>query len=322
MVDEVLPNLYRIEVPLPKNPLKSLNSYVITAPNRTLIVDTGLNRQECRAALQGGLSDLGIDLHRTDFFITHLHADHSGLVSSLASDRSIVYFNRPDADVVAYAGVWDDMLSFAGVNGFPQDQLRDAIEKHPGYRYGGSRNVSFTILGEGDVIRIGDYSFECVATPGHTGGHMCLYEASRKVLISGDHVLGDITPNISLWTETDNPLADYLASLDKVYQFDVALVLPGHRSLFTDLRRRIDELKHHHEVRTREVLTILADGPSDAFSVASRMTWDIECDSWDDFPVSQKWFATGEAIAHLKYLEDKGLVRREVRGSVAVFSLA
>jgi hypothetical protein len=41
------------------------------------------------------------------------------------------------------------------------------------------------------------------------------------------------------------------------------------------------------------------------------MTWDIVCDSFDQFPVSQKWFATGEAIAHLVYLEGIGRARTE-----------
>jgi hypothetical protein len=51
------------------------------------------------------------------------------------------------------------------------------------------------------------------------------------------------------------------------------------------------------------------------------MSWDILCDSWDLFPVSQKWFATGEAIAHLKYLMEKGVIRAEMRERRRVFSL-
>ena len=60
----------------------------------------------------------------------------------------------------------------------------------------------------------------------------------------------------------------------------------------------------------------------DAFRVASEMSWDILCDSWDLFPVSQKWFATGEAIAHLKYLKEKGIIRSEMRKQRIVFSLS
>ncbi|MGQ9677341.1 MAG: MBL fold metallo-hydrolase [Chloroflexota bacterium] len=321
MAEQILPNLYRIEVPLPNNPLKSLNSFVVIGPERNLIIDTGLNREECMRAMRQGLNELGVDLSHTDFYITHLHADHAGLVSGLASEASTIYFNQPDAEVIAYAGVWDDMLEFAGHHGFPRDELRDAIEKHPGYKYGGKRPVDLAIVRENDVIQVGQYRFLCVETAGHTRGHMCLYEPDKRILVAGDHILRDITPNISLWTESDNALGDYLASLDKVYDLDVQLVLPGHRSLVTNCRARIEELKHHHQVRAEEVLSILSEGSKHAFDVASRMTWDIECDSWDEFPVSQKWFATGEAIAHLKYLESRGAVRRDASGEVIFFSL-
>ena len=52
-------------------------------------------------------------------------------------------------------------------------------------------------------------------------------------------------------------------------------------------------------------------GEMNAFQVASRMTWDFDCESWEKFPVVQKWFATGEAIAHLKYLEELEKVARK-----------
>jgi len=171
------------------------------------------------------------------------------------------------------------------------------------------------------VLSVGDYRFEYVETPGHTKGHTCLYEPDRKILVAGDHILLDITPNISLWNYEQNALEEYLASLDKVYELDVRLVLPGHRRIFEDSRKRIRELKEHHQTRTQEVLSILEKGAMNAYQVASQMTWDIECESWDLFPVSQKWFATGEAIAHLKYLDEKGKIKRETRGDRVQFSM-
>ena len=150
---------------------------------------------------------------------------------------------------------------------------------------------------------------------------MCLYEPNREVLVSGDHILKDITPNIQLWSDEWNPLKEYLASLDKVYQFDIELVLPGHRSIFKNCKERINELKNHHQERSDEILSILRMGSKNAFQVASEMNWDIEYDSFDLFPVTQKWFATGEAIAHLKYLEEKGVVRREIWDHKILYSL-
>jgi hypothetical protein len=80
-------------------------------------------------------------------------------------------------------------------------------------------------------------------------------------------------------------------------------------------------LKDHHQRRLDEIISILEESSKTAFQVASQMSWDIICDSWDLFPVSQKWFATGEAIAHLKYLKEERIIQREMLRQRMVFSL-
>ena len=321
MIEEIAANLYKVDIPLPRNPLKSINSYMIKAPERNLIIDTGMNRKACMDVMQDGLDKLGVDLAITDFFITHLHADHFGLIGNLATESSKVYFNRPDGEQILSGGTWDDMIEFARVSGFPEDELQAALHNHPGYKYSSQRNMALTILEDGDEISVGDYMFRCVQTPGHTRGHMCLYEPGKKLFVSGDHILIDITPNIQLFSDEDDPLNDYLASLDKVYDLDIDLVLPGHRRLVKNCKERIRELKDHHKHRADEVLSILEEGARNAYQVASGMTWDITYESWDLFPVAQKWFATGEAIAHLKYLEEKGLILKERRDGKIAYSL-
>jgi glyoxylase-like metal-dependent hydrolase (beta-lactamase superfamily II) len=321
MIEEILLNLYRIEIPLPKNPLKAINSYVIKDSKRNLIIDTGWNQEECMEAMQAGLRELGVDIGKTDFFITHLHADHFGLVSNLITDTSKIYFNQPDADRFRSGFRLDDFVSVARLNGYPENELQKAIQAHPGLKFRSRADLTFHILKEGDTLSIGDYGFKCIETPGHTLGHMCLYEPNKKIFVSGDHILNDITPNIQLWFDEWNPLKEYLASLDKVYELDIELVLPGHRSIFKDCKKRIQELKHHHQDRLDEIVSILRKGSKNAFQVASKMSWDIMSESWDLFPVSQKWFATGEAMAHLKYLKEEGIIKSEMRKQKIVFSL-
>jgi len=321
MVEEILANLYKIEIPLPKSPLKALNSYVIKNTERNLIIDTGWNQEECMQAMQAGLKELGVDIEKTDFFVTHLHADHFGLVPNLITDSTKIYFNQPDADRFRFGFRLDEFLNFARLNGYPENELQTALQSHPGLKFRAKENLAFHILKEGDIIGIGNYVFKCIKTPGHTLGHMCLYEPNKKIFVSGDHILNDITPNIQLWSDEWNPLKEYLASLDKVYELDIELVLPGHRSVFKNCKERIQELKHHHQNRLDEIISILEKGNKNAFQVASKMSWDIISDSWDLFPVSQKWFATGEAIAHLKYLKEKGIIRTTIRKQRIVFSI-
>jgi glyoxylase-like metal-dependent hydrolase (beta-lactamase superfamily II) len=271
--------------------------------------------------MREGLQEIDVDLEKTDFFITHLHADHFGLVSELVTEKGKIFFNRPDTEIIEAKGGWEIMLNYGGLNGFPREALETALRSHPGYKFGSQWIPELNILSDDDAIAIGDYEFRCVETPGHTRGHTCLYEPEKKVLLSGDHILIDITPNIQCWSDQDNPLRKYLNSLDKVYDLEVDLVLPGHRRLFTNHRKRIVELKQHHQRRADEVLSILDGGPSNAFQVASQMTWDIAYETWEDFPLMQKWFATGEAIAHLRYLEEKGDISRTREAGVILFSL-
>lgn len=320
MCEEILPNLFRVKIPLPQSPLRSLNSYIIRDTDRSMIIDTGLNRKECLEAMMAGLHKLGIQLERTDIFITHLHADHFGLVTKLARDTSQIYFSRPERELMESWEGFEAMIEYAGKNGFPRDELRSALDKHPGAKYGSDWIPEMKLLDDNDSIHVGGYNFECISTPGHTLGHICLYEPNKKILIAGDHILIDITPNIQCWSDTQNPLKEYLSSLDKVAKLKVDLILPGHRRLIRNQNGRIAELKHHHENRLNEVLTILEKAPLNAFQVASRMTWDLKADSWDQFPVAQKWFATGEAISHLRHLEEAGKLVRNNGDEITLYS--
>lgn len=320
-MEEILPSLYKIEVPLPGSPLKATNSYVVKGTERSLIIDTGWNREDCMAALVSGLKECGVDLRQADLFITHMHADHSGLVSAIAVEGARIYFGRADAEIIRYITPehWDEMIDFAGRCGFPREELERAVGNHPGRKYNPSNSLNLHILKNSDTVSVGDYLFECIETPGHTPGHICLYEPDKKVFICGDHILFDITPNITLSSEERNPLKEYLLSLDKVYDLDVRLTLPGHRSTFRNHKERIQELKQHHRARLDEIISILAQGRQNAFQIASQMTWDIGYKSWDLFPPAQKLFAFGEALAHLKYLEEEGAVGRAIEGNWIIF---
>ena len=320
MTEEIAPDLYRIKIPLPDTPLKYLNAYVIRAEPRSLIVDTGLNHDMCFDAMQAGLAEIGVDINQADLFITHLHADHFGLVTRLATENTRVFFNRPDAEIIENWQGFEPMIRYAAQNGISEETLRASLKKHPGRKFGTDWRPPLRLLRDGQEMETGRYRWTCVHTPGHTQGHMCLYEPDHQILIAGDHLLIDITPNIQCWSEDDDPLRSYLASLEKVRQLEVKQVLPGHRRLFTNCRERIDELTSHHHQRLEEVMEILSRrGPLNALETASYMTWDIEADTWEAFPPAQKWFATGEAIAHLRFLETAGRLYRRTGEPVITY---
>jgi glyoxylase-like metal-dependent hydrolase (beta-lactamase superfamily II) len=324
-MEELYPNLFRIQIPLPKSPLKYLNSYLIKGDGRNLLIDTGMNQAECRDEMFSSLKKLQVDLTKTDFFITHMHSDHIGLLSSLLTDTSTAYLGREEAPLCNEANMKAlrrQVDKFYQDNGFPPDEYEKSLAKHPGRRYGFQGQIDFQTRNEGDTVEIGDYHFTCIETPGHSTGHLCLYEADKEILVSGDHILFDITPNITYWPTMENSLKEYLDSLEKVYPLSVKMVLPGHRRIMDNHQQRIREIQGHHRDRLNEILAALADGEKSVFDIVPHITWDVKYDASGAFPPSQKWFAFGETISHIKYLEAEAKIQKKTRGDKVVYSLS
>lgn len=302
MLEKVVENIYKVVVPLPGNPLKELNSYIITG-EKNLLIDTGFNKPECEKALRDAFDELGID--HVDLFLTHFHADHCGLVGKFASENSTIYMSSIDGELMnrgATSEYWAELDDLFTLYGMPRMGLGRNTEVHPGNEYSDGSQFELTLLEEGDVLEYGGYKLQVVLTPGHTPGHACLYDAADKILFCGDHILFNITPNICIEIGHENPLHDYFESLIKVEELDVDVLLTAHRAPVNDMHGRIKELYLHHKERLEEIDVILTDQWQTSYDIAGQMHWSIRAKSWEDFPPQQKWFATGEAIAHLQYL--------------------
>ncbi len=325
MVEEIAPHLYRIPIPLPDTLLASVNTYVLKGRERNLIIDTGMNLDPCMQAMDEGLRRIDVDTAKSDFFITHSHPDHCALVSRLVREGSVIYIDRREAEViesVRSGAMFADFQNFVRLTGFPESDLREILPPEVTGQSKIEQVRPFRFVRDGETLSVGDYRFRCVTTPGHSQGHTCLYEPEKRLLLAGDHLLCEITPGVQARSDTDDPLRDYLKSLDSIYPLDVRLVLPGHRDPFTGFRERIDELKEHHRARASEITAELEDGGKSVYEVASAITWNVvDSDSWGSVPDLHKLLATGEAFAHLKYLEGQRCVRREMREGRIVFSL-
>jgi glyoxylase-like metal-dependent hydrolase (beta-lactamase superfamily II) len=170
-------------------------------------------------------------------------------------------------------------------------------------------------LTDGEVLEFDGWVVEAIWTPGHTPGHLCLYERNHRVLFTGDHVLSRITPNCSLSQEDEeihrSPLAEYLASLNKVAAYDTAQALPAHEALIGDLPARCAELQVHHDERLEEVLDGIGEGVASASEISSKVTWNKP---YSTFNLFKKRSALGETLAHLRLLEQDGRVREHHEG--------
>lgn len=316
MPEQLFENLFIIKVPLPGNPLKNINSYLIKGVDRNLLIDTGFNMPVCYDALKKGLNDLNVNMKHTDIFLTHLHADHSGLASSIASDHTKVFIGETDKkgmESFFKTEHWNLINEKYLAFGFPQEELDENKSKNPAAIYMPANRIEYTGIWDGFVIDLGNYRLRCIGTPGHTPGHMCLYDQEHRILFSGDHILFDITPNITSWMDVEDSLGSYLQSLNKIKKLHIEFTLAAHRKAMGNCNSRIDELIHHHNVRLNEVYQIVSNfAVITTYDTASKMTWSIRAKNWAEFPVAQKWFAVGEASAHLEYLRCKGRIKRDL----------
>ena len=300
------PDIYKVPVVLPNNPLKNLNCYIIKTPSENLVIDTGFNQPECLEALTGGLKALDIDMDRTTLFLTHLHSDHIGLVNHIATGQTKILMSRTDYDYLS-RDVDGDNWRWMEHKFFREGLSEDLIERqravNPARQYAPEYLFKAEGVSDGDRFTVGAYTFRCIQTPGHTPGHTCLFMEKEKILFAGDHILFDITPNITMWRGVEDSLGNYLESLKKIRSLDIRLVLPAHRKNDMDVYERIRQIEAHHDRRIRQTLSIIQEEPGlNACEIGARMTWSMRGKNWDEFPIQQKWSAIGETISHLDYL--------------------
>ena len=326
MIDQLYhhPDIYRIQVDLPDNPLRYLNSYVIKGPTRNLVIDMGFNRPECRQALCDGLHELGIAWSNTDLFITHLHADHSGLVQLFNQQGCRIYMNGIDYQYLLDSkdgSTWRFAEENFMKEGMPAEEIHRQFSNHA-RAYSPDPDFPCHTVADGDILHLADMDIRVIHVPGHTKGLCCLYLPQQEIFFTSDHILFDITPNIQIWYHMRDALEQYLRSLDKVRDLPVKLALPGHRHGDTSIVSRIDAIKEHHRRRLAEAEAIVKRQPHrTAYEIAQQMTWSMRGKVWNEFPPTQKWFALGETLAHLEYLIHAGRLVRHTEGAVRCYDL-
>jgi glyoxylase-like metal-dependent hydrolase (beta-lactamase superfamily II) len=325
MIEQLLNNIFVIKVPLLDSPLKNINCYVVKGRNRNLIIDTAFNTELCYSSLKSGLDELNVDMNNTDIFLTHQHADHIGLAAAIATGTSKIYMSKVDKkgyNNLLKPEYWElinkELLAF----GFSIEELEQNKKKSPLSSFFPSQQREIIGINEGFKINVDNYKFKCIDTPGHTPGHMCLYDEENKILFSGDHLIFDITPNIISWIDVYNSLGTYIESLNKIRKLDIKFTFSGHRESMGNCYKRIDDIIIHHQQRLDEVYEIVKEFKCiTTYEVASKMTWSINTKEWNEFPIYQKWFAVGEASAHLEYLVFEDTINKELRDGKYFYKL-
>ncbi|MGH8997639.1 MAG: MBL fold metallo-hydrolase, partial [Acidimicrobiales bacterium] len=244
-----------------------------------------------------------------------IHPDHFGLAGRVreASDAPIA-LHPADAEIlpqryVQMDGLLTRMRTHLLECGVPLDSMDTMRGASMPVRQFVQAVLPDVLLEDGDHPEVPDWALTAVWTPGHSPGHLCFYDATRKVLMSGDHILPRITPNISFHPQqTPNPLADFLEALDRVAALEVEECLPAHEYRFRNLAVRIVQLRNHHEQRLSQIKAALATQPGvTAWEIAIELTWSRP---WSEIQFWMQRAALGETLAHLIVLEARGEARR------------
>ena len=257
------------------------------------LVDTGLGLPDAGDRWSRILAELDAPVGR--IVVTHFHPDHVGASADVAElTGAPVHQGAEDYDQCMRT--WGElrneerMPDYLRKHGTPETDVRSFREEAAAF----VRFVRFVrdpmLLSPGQEID----RWELLHLPGHADGHLALLRDG--ILVAGDTLLGTITPNVGLYPDSrPDPLADYLASLERIVALEPRLALPGHGEPIEDPAGRAKELIDHHEQRLEQTVALLDGDPRTAYDVSLRLFPE---------PLSPalRRFALAETRAHLEYV--------------------
>lgn len=303
-----------ITLPVPWD-LKSVNVHLVELDEGYMLIDSGVATRECFQVLESALTERGVAWSdvRT-LLLTHYHPDHIGLswkILELTGARLVMH--RADAAYLEELARVNGLPWYAQamrIGGVPPDLAAGMEGALKGNRPAFRTHHPHQLLEGGETLAVRGGTFEAIWTPGHTPGHVCLYSPQRRILISGDHVLEKITPNIA-WHPEHDMLATYLASLDLLLPYEIDVVIPSHGTQFQDHRSVIRGTAEHHQERCDAILKNVSHAPMTAHELVLTL-WKRKLSPFHHN------FAVFEILAHLEYMARRGQVSSEERSDGAL----
>jgi glyoxylase-like metal-dependent hydrolase (beta-lactamase superfamily II) len=303
-VTELRGGIRRLTFPLPLG-IRHVHCYLLPGPDGWTLVDTGLGLPEADARWAPVLRELDAPVAR--IVVTHFHPDHAGGGED-AQALTGAQVLQGATDYEQCKRVWgsqdwsERLTDYLGRHGLPEPvaaELRHESQTFaPFIRFARDPEP----LQEGDRVD----GWEVLQLPGHADGHLCLLRDG--VLLTGDHLLGSITPTVGLYPESrPDPLGDYLASLERTIQRAPSLALPGHGDPISNPAGRAREIVDHHERRLDQTQAALGSEPRTAYELSLALFG-------DDLNASGRRFALAETLAHLERLRFTGRAARQGDG--------
>jgi glyoxylase-like metal-dependent hydrolase (beta-lactamase superfamily II) len=311
--ERVLPGLWRLRLPLPWPGVPHCNAWAIASGSGVVLVDTGMHQPGSMAQLERALEQVNLRLEHVRLIAcTHAHSDHYGQAAPIRDRAGCELWMHPNhAHMTRTASDRETALArrleVGRQSGVPEQALQNYAEHAREMPSGIARVIEpDRDLLPGVQIETDLGLWDVYETPGHAPSHICLYQPERRLLISGDHLLG----RISLFYDygwTPDPAGEFLNSLDVVDRLDARLCVAGHGRPFVDVRGHIEANRKLVNERLGKVLEALDGGPQTAVQISPTVYGEPLR------PTNAGWLLA-QTLAYLKHLELRGQVAREPDG--------
>jgi glyoxylase-like metal-dependent hydrolase (beta-lactamase superfamily II) len=308
--DRVLPGLWRLRLPLPWPGVPHVNAFAIAAGSGVVLVDTGLAEPGGLRQLEHALDQAGLRLEHVRLLVcTHAHSDHYGLAGPIVREAGCELWMHPNHEHMTRAAadperLFEQRIEVARQSGVPAETLA----RYESGRRNQGIGVAEVVLPDRELVSGVEVetdlgSWRVYETPGHAPSHVVLHQPERRLLLSGDHILG----RVSLYFDygyTPDPVGEFLHSLDVVAGLDVQLVLAGHGRPRRDAAALVEATRREVYERMGRVRRALAEGPRTPFEIVPQLVG-------EEAP-SQMMIGWGlsEVLCYLRHLELGGEAER------------
>ncbi|MFI4985104.1 MAG: MBL fold metallo-hydrolase [Solirubrobacterales bacterium] len=278
--ERVLPGVFRLRLPLPWPGVPHCNAWAVRAGDGVVLFDTGMHQPDSLAHLERALAMCNLRLEQVSLVVcTHAHSDHYGQAATIVERAGCELWMHPNHQQMTRMAedpdaVFDRRIEVARQSGVPEEPLR----RYASERRSRESGIAGVIEPDRDLLPgvtidtdLGSWSVH--ETPGHAPSHVCLFQVERRVLISGDHLLGRISLYFD-YGSTPDPVGEFLSSLDVVQELGARLCLPGHGRTFTDVQAHIKGNRTLVEERLARVLGAVEHEPLTAFEIVPHVYGD------------------------------------------------
>ncbi|MGB7860980.1 MAG: MBL fold metallo-hydrolase [Acidimicrobiia bacterium] len=310
--------IHLIPAPLPFKSPAWVNTYAIESNGGLLLIDCGTDWEPGREALKDGFNRLGLEESAVHtLLVSHLHLDHVGMSARLVREWGcrFVMHERAAKLVDVYndtPGYNSRLRQLATTHGVPDSKIEETtVTVRPDYMP--LIEAPDHTVKDGDLIDLGDSrSLEIVHTPGHEPAHICARDSRSGILFSGDHILPRISPVIMYDVWMEDPLGDYMRSLQKLIGLNVGLTYPAHGTLIDRGDERARQILLHHDRRLLDMAELVREAETTAWAV---MTKSFR----PNLDALQSRLAFLETISHLEHLRISGRIRETTREGAVIY---